>query len=134
MTSHPRPATLLLCLLWTGACSGADQASDAATDSLPPAEPARLSWPGTFGFANSAGSELLALAPDSTTPEHRWAICAGARRSAVARVRTQQESPASSHRQTARNFANEAGDVYAGPDASFTPDRTCFLTPDSGLA
>lgn len=89
---------------------------------------------GSFGFGNADGSELLSL---DSIPDPRsvsTAICAGGRKIRVQYARRQIANPESTHRQTAANFRNEAGEVFRVVEGSAVPNETCFLASDSIFA
>jgi hypothetical protein len=92
-----------------------------------------VSVAGSFAFADSSGTELLAL-DELTHPRFvSSAICGNGRHVRLRHVRTQSVRPESTHRQVAANFRNEAGEVFRIAGATVTPDETCFIAADSML-
>ena len=94
---------------------------------------APTSLQGAFAFPNETGNELLATGNTSLPTSLASALCTGGGRFSVQFDRWQQESPASSGRQNAQNFAGTGGAVFR-VDGRIDRGATCFLASDALLA
>lgn len=88
---------------------------------------------GSFAYADSSGTRLLALdsVPDPSTI--LGALCSKALTLPVRYDRRQTRRPDDTGRQVASNFGNQRGDVFNVVRENAPPDKTCYLSPDSAL-
>ncbi|HEY8831540.1 MAG TPA: hypothetical protein VIM21_03440 [Gemmatimonadaceae bacterium] len=88
---------------------------------------------GSFAFANSDGTRLLALdsLPDPSTI--RGALCSGAVALTARYDHHATRQSGDNGRQVAANFGNQQGDVFNVSGNKAIPDQTCYLSADSLL-
>lgn len=88
---------------------------------------------GSFAYVDSSGTRLLSLNPVPDPSTILGAVCSGALALQVRYEgrRTQQQND--NGRQVASNFRNQPGDLFRLIQSRATPDKTCYLSPDSTL-
>ena len=136
MTLLARMPVLALVLAALGACRRTERAPmrESVAAAAAPAATRLGGLPeGSFAYPDTAGAELLALAPVPEPLAVRWAMCGtGVKTIEYARTQTRQDS--SSGRQVAGNLRYEGGQVFRTRNAPVDPDRSCYITADSGMA
>jgi len=88
---------------------------------------------GTFAFADSDGSQLMALDSLAQLSTIRGAICSGGVTVPARYDHRATRQAADNGRQTAYNFANQQGNVFRVSAGKATPNQTCYLSADSLL-
>ncbi len=88
---------------------------------------------GTFAFADSDGSQLMALDSLADLSTIRGAICGEGVTVPARYDHAATRQPADNGRQNAYNFANQQGNVFRVSAGKATPDQTCYLSADSLL-
>ncbi|MFL5481906.1 MAG: hypothetical protein ACJ8AK_06920 [Gemmatimonadaceae bacterium] len=88
---------------------------------------------GSFAFANSDGTQLLALDSLADPSTILGAVCSGGVAVTARYDHRATRQSGGNGRQVAANFANEQGDVFRVSGSKATSDQTCYLSADSLL-
>lgn len=89
--------------------------------------PASTAMHGAFAFPDRNGARLITTAPVAQPALLTAALCSGGRRLVVQFDRAQDESRATTRRQTPENFENTRGAVFRIVGGTIDPASTCFL-------
>lgn len=132
--SGSAPAAAALALLLC-ACGGSPQPDARAPGEAAESPAGRLRLDeGSFGYADTAGRELLALDSLRNPARVRAALCARGESHRVVHARRQRPEPGGDERQSASNFSHLGGEVFRVAEGAAPADGTCYLTADSALA
>src|SRR5213592_538385 len=83
---------------------------------------------GSFAFANSDGTQLLALDSLADPSTIRGAVCSGGIALTTRYDHRAAGQSGGNGRQIAANFANEQGDIFRVSGSKATSDQTCYLS------
>lgn len=118
-------------------CERARPASARSDSSVVPfaAKPALglMAAEGSFAYVDSGGTQLLALDSLQDPSTIIGALCSRGIALPVRYERRMTRQSNDNGRQVASNFRNQQGDVFRVVGMKATPDKTCYLSPDSAL-
>ena len=111
----------------------ADASADTSVTRAQRAPQGRLTLQGTFAYADSSGTQLLALGPLADPSKVVGAVCSGGSVLPARYDRRQRGERDDSRRQIVTNFNRERGIVFRLTGGKARPDETCYLSADSAL-
>jgi hypothetical protein len=131
--SGPITTVLLRFARGTWSLEGNAAARDPSTTQAPPARQRAVSLSGTFAYADSSGTQLLALGSLADPSTVVGAMCSGRSVLPARYERRQHGQRDDNHRQIVSNFNREQGIVFRLTGGKARSDETCYLSADSAL-